>query len=115
MEPLELVEPPALDRLAVLFTWGGLISEASLAFILLIPLPVRYQFLRHLLLLGFCILTYAFAPVAGFGWLLLVMGLALCTENQQKWRLAYFATYLLILLYSEIPWTRLIYNLVPNA
>jgi hypothetical protein len=111
LEPPQLVEPIALTRLAKLFTWSALFMEAALAIILFIPLRERFTYLRHLFILGFCVTTYAFAPVAGFGWLVLVMGLALCRENQERWRIAYFITYLLVLVYSEIPWTQILYNL----
>ena len=53
----------------------------------------------------FCATTYALAPVAGFGWLIATMGLAQCRANQRMLRAAYVAVFLLILLYSEIPWT----------
>jgi hypothetical protein len=107
----ELVEPPELRRLAILFTWGGLFMEAVLALVMLIPLPLGVEYLRHLILLVFCIVTYAFAPVAGFGWLLLVMGLGQCDERYHRLRTAYVVTYLLVLLYSEVPWTGLLYRM----
>ena len=53
----------------------------------------------------FCATTYALAPVAGFGWLIATMGLAQCRPDQRRLRGAYVAVFLLILLYSEIPWT----------
>ena len=60
---------------------------------------------RHAALLVFCATTYALAPVAGFGWLIATMGLAQCRPNQRRLRVAYITVFLLILLYSEIPWT----------
>ena len=58
-----------------------------------------------MLLLAFCVTTYALAPVAGFGWLIATMGLAQCRPRQRLLRGAYLAVFILILLYSEIPWT----------
>ena len=69
-----LVEPPAFRRLALLLTWGGVGMEAALAAVFLAPLSPGLFWLRHALLLAFCAVTYAVAPVAGFGWLLLAMG-----------------------------------------
>jgi hypothetical protein len=45
--------------------------------------------------------------VAGFGWLLLVMGLAQ-VEDRQVWisRL-YVVTFLVVLFYDQLPWTEL--------
>jgi hypothetical protein len=113
LHPPRLVEPPALKRLAYLFTWAGITLEATIALIMLIPLPQLVKQLRHFLVLGFCIVTYAFAPVAGFGWLILVMGLAQCSPARNRLRVAYLTTYLLVLLYSEIPWVRLLYDVLP--
>jgi hypothetical protein len=54
--------------------------------------------------------TYAIAPVAGFGWLLLTMGVALCRADQQKLRAAYVVTWFVVLFYSEIPWSSVLVN-----
>jgi hypothetical protein len=111
LNPPVLVEPPALKRLAYLFTWSALIMEAWIALVLLVPLPDHLKNLRHIFLLSFCILTYAFAPVAGFGWLVLVMGLAQCAPQQKFFRRMYFVIYLLVLLFSEVPWTQILWGI----
>jgi hypothetical protein len=59
---------------------------------------------RHIALMLFCGLTYAFAPVAGFGWLIATMGLAQSRSDQHAFRTAYIALFFLVLLYSEIRW-----------
>ncbi len=59
---------------------------------------------RQIVLLVFCLVTYPFAPVAGFGWLLLVMGLAQCNPNQRMMKALYVISYFLVLLFAEIPW-----------
>jgi len=56
-------------------------------------------------LLTFCVTTYALAPVAGFGWLIATLGLAQCAVNQRVLRGSYLAVFVLILIYSEMPWT----------
>jgi hypothetical protein len=113
LEPPAFVEPPRLRAFAAIATWGGLALETLIAFLSLIPegLPRRsaatagrIQFARHASLLMFCATTYALAPVAGFGWLLATMGLAQCRPDQRTLRGAYVAVFVLILLYSEIPW-----------
>jgi hypothetical protein len=114
LEPPAFVEPPRLRAFAAIATWGGLALEALIALLSLIPaegLPRRsaakagrIQFARHASLLMFCATTYALAPVAGFGWLLATMGLAQCRPDQRTLRGAYVAVFVLILLYSEIPW-----------
>ena len=101
--PPAFVEPPRLRAFAAVATWGGLILEALIALLCLIPAGGRIELARHASLLAFCVTTYALAPVAGFGWLLATMGLAQCRPDQRALRGAYVAVFVLILLYSEIP------------
>lgn len=103
-----LAEPGSFRLLAAASTWGLLAIEAVVALACLFPLRGRLVMLRHLLLLLFCVVTYAFAPVAGFGWLLLTMGLAGCGLEQGWLRSSYVAAWFLVLLYDEIPWSRLL-------
>ena len=104
LEPPAFVEPPRLRAFSAIATWGGLALEALVALLSLIPAEGRIQLARHASLLLFCATTYALAPVAGFGWLLATMGLAQCRPGQRMLRGAYVAVFILILLYSEIPW-----------
>ena len=62
---------------------------------------------RHGVVLLFCLTTYAFAPVAGFGWLVIVLGLVTCLPDDRWLRALYIATYAMVLLYSEVPWASL--------
>ena len=105
LTPPSFVEPPRLRAFAIVATWGGLILEGLIAVACLIPPRARLDLARHALLLTFCFTTYALAPVAGFGWLLATMGLAQCRPGQSVLRGAYVAVFILILMYSEIPWT----------
>ena len=103
-----LVEPPPFRRLVVLLTWGALITEGLVAASWLLSFAVWPLNLRHPLLLMFCAGTYAFAPVAGFGWLLLAMGLVSCPPERRVWRAAYIAAWILVLLYAEVPWAQML-------
>jgi hypothetical protein len=49
------------------------------------------------------VVTYGVAPVAGFGWLLAVLGLSQCRQDQILLRSSYVAGFVLILLYAETP------------
>jgi len=102
------VEPRAFRWLAAASTWGMLGVEALVALAFLLPLRGRAVTLRHLLLLLFCVVTYAFAPVPGFGWLLLAIGLAACGPGQRHMRVAYVTAWFLVLLYAEVPWAGLL-------
>jgi hypothetical protein len=103
-------DPPAFRYLVLTSTWGVLTLEALVALAFLRPRSGRTAALHHVSLLLFCGITYAIAPVAGFGWLLLTMGVALCRPDQRVLRATYVATWFLVLFYSEIPWANLIVN-----
>jgi len=107
LEPPDLVEPPTFLRFARAATWGTFLMEATVAAAFLLPLPGRVAAARHVALLLFCTLTYAFAPVAGFGWLLLAMGMAQCRPQERRWELCYAVAFFLVLFLVEIPWARL--------
>jgi hypothetical protein len=98
-----LVEPPALRRLGLVLTWGGIALEAALAWAFLSAWPAALHRGRHILLAMFALITYATAPVAGFGWLLAAMGLAQCDRRQPALRLMYVAVFVVVTLYSETP------------
>ena len=113
-EGAELLTPPVLQEptrfrlLVFLATWGTLAMEALAAGLWLAPLTRRRLLvLRHGVVLLFCLTTYAFAPVAGFGWLVIVLGLVTCVPDDRWTRALYVATYAMVLLYSEVPWASL--------
>ena len=108
LTPPAFVEPPRLRAFAWVATWGGLALESVVAVLCLVPATGRTLAARHAALLVFCVTTYALAPVAGFGWLIAVMGLAQCRADQRRLRGAYVAVFLLILLFSEIRWVALL-------
>lgn len=103
LTPRRLHEPRGLRLLAAAATWGTLAIEGLIAIAFLWP-GERLQPLRHGGLLLFCLVTYAFAPVAGFGWLLVAMGLSTCRPEERRARLTYLALFFLVLFYSEVPW-----------
>lgn len=103
-----LSQPRAFKWLAAAATWGVLALEALVAFACLVPSRGRAVWLGHLPLLLFCMVTYAFAPVAGFGWLLLTMGVASCGPEDRLPRAGYVVVWLLVLLYDEIPLAALV-------
>lgn len=108
VDPPRLREPPALRRLAIVSTWGSLLLEGALALAFLLPWGRWTLHVRHGLLLAFCAVTYAFAPVSGFGWLLAVMGLAQVGPERRGLRAGYLVVWFLILFYGDVPWPRLL-------
>jgi len=103
-EEIRLHEPLALRVLAFVATWGIVVLEGGVAFAFLWP-GERSRRLRHLALLAFCVLTYAVAPVAGFGWLLLSMGLTDVPPEERGLQRAYAVALLLVLLFTELDWS----------
>jgi hypothetical protein len=108
LNPPPVIEPPRLRAFGIVSTWGILCLEASVAILMLLPTRRLTAALRHAALLVFCCATYAFAPVAGFGWLLLVMGLAQTSGDQIHLRRIYVVVFLGVLFYSEVPWASLL-------
>jgi hypothetical protein len=111
LDPPRVHEPAPLRAFAAVSTWGSLFLEAAVSVLMLAP-TTRFALLRHGSLLSFCGVTYAFAPVAGFGWLLLTMGLAQLDERQRWWRGAYVVAFVAVLFYDELPWAELALNLL---
>jgi hypothetical protein len=111
VEPRRVPETPRLRTLSAVSTWGILVHEAAIAVSMLLPLWRGVAASRHAVLLAFCGVTYAFAPVAGFGWLLLVMGVAQVAPANVWLRRTYLAAFLLVLFYSEVPWPELLLRL----
>ena len=108
LHPPAFVEPPRLRAFAAIATWGGLVLEALIAVTFLMPAGERFQIARHASLLAFCVTMYALAPVAGFGWLLATMGLAQSRPDQRALRGGYIAVFILILMYTEMPWAAIL-------
>jgi hypothetical protein len=83
--------------------------ESLAAILWLAPVTRRVLTLaRHGIVVLFCLTTYAFAPVAGFGWLLVVLGLSNCGSRDRWPKAVYVATYATVLLYAEVPWAALV-------
>jgi hypothetical protein len=99
-------EPARLRAVALAATWGTFAAEAALALAFLGPLGRGLSRWRDPLLLAFSAGTYAVAPVEGFGWLLLALGLAQCDRTWPWLRVAYPAVFALLVLYRELPWGR---------
>jgi len=104
-ENLTLIVPAALTTFAQIATWWTVTIEAAVALCFLWPRKDGIYRQRHVPLLLFCATTFAVAPVAGFGWLLLLMGIAQCEPERTTVRALYLAIFFLILFYQEFSWT----------
>jgi hypothetical protein len=100
--------PEGFDGLARFMTFWTLGIEGLVALLFLWPPGRGPSAFRDLALLAFCATTYAIATVAGFGWLLVAMGIAQCDPERNRIRSCYVACFGLILFYREVPWARLL-------
>ena len=98
-------EPPRFRAVVAAATFGGFAWEALVALAFLWPLGRGLSRVRDPLLMGFCATTYLMAPVAGFGWLLIALGVAQTEAERGRTRAAYLAVFGLVFLYREIPWS----------
>jgi hypothetical protein len=85
--------------LAIGLTVWTLLIEGLLAVLFLLPDGPRIAKVRNIALLVFGFSTYCVAPVRGFGWILMLLGLAQCREHERGFRLAYFIAFLAIQAY----------------
>jgi len=95
--------PPRLFAVARALTVATIGIEAAVAVTFVAPLAAGFAWIRDVLLLAFCAGTYALAPVAGFGWLLLSMGLAQLDPRRRALRTAYLAVFALVLVETRWP------------
>ena len=102
--PIAPAEPTAIALAARVLTVWTLAIEGAIALCFLWPRDGALARLRDVCLLTFCATTYAFATVAGFGWLLLAMGVAQTAPEARRTRAAYLVVFALILVYREVRW-----------
>jgi hypothetical protein len=93
--------PRPLTLAAQALTLSSLALEGAVALTFLAPAALA-QRSRDPLLLVFCATTYAVAPVRGFGWLLLAMGVAQTAPEASRTRAAYLGVYALLVLYGAL-------------
>ena len=109
LEPRVPQVPGRLRTLVLVATWGTLAMESLAALVWLAPITRQsLHVARHGTVVLFCLTTYAFAPVAGFGWLLVVLGLSNCGPRDRWPKVVYVLTYAMVLLYAEVPWAALV-------
>ena len=104
-------EPARFIQVASMAAIWNILIDALIAIAFLWPVDRGISRYRDDLLIIFCLVTYAVATVAGFGWLLIAMGVAQCEVKKQSRLILYLITFLAILLYREIPWATLLLSI----
>jgi hypothetical protein len=97
-------EPGRFVLLAQAAAWWNMLINAALALAFLVPTAWLVSRYRNALLILYCVVTYAIATVASFGWLLVAMAVSQTQAPERRLRVVYVAVFALILLYREIPW-----------
>lgn len=95
--------PPSLPLMAKGLAWWTLALEGLIALCFLLPATNRLAKWGDPLLVLFILSTYVIAPVIGFGWLLIIMGVIQCAPTRKGMRFAYLASLLLLQLF-RLPW-----------
>jgi hypothetical protein len=99
--------PWSLLLLARVSASWNLLDQALVAVAFLVPPASRLGRRRDPTLLLFCFVTYAVAPVASFGWLLLSMGVTQ-SEKARSVRYGYLALFVVLVFYYEVPWAEVL-------
>ena len=98
VEDVTLKSSAQLKLLAGCITGWTLAIESLLALAFLLPSRLRLSWLRDPALIVFAATTYLVANVQGFGWLLMILGIAQCRRTRAAF--LYVAVYLLIEVYN---------------
>jgi hypothetical protein len=97
----------SLLLLARASTLWNLLDQALVAAAFLAPPAFWLGRIRDALLILFCFITYAVAPVASFGWLLLSMGMVQ-SERANGVRFWYLAAFAALVFYDQVSWAWLL-------
>jgi hypothetical protein len=98
----QLESTALIPVIASWMTWWTVGIEAAIALAFAMPDGKSMRRLRNALLLVFLPTTYAIAPVVGFAWILMILGIAQCDENERVTRFAYFAAFVITCMSREI-------------
>jgi hypothetical protein len=104
---IQLQDSPQLFWLAKFATRWTIGIEGLIAIAFLWPAGSFISRWRDFPLLLFLLTTYLVAPVIGFGWVLIAMGLTQCTSTFKYTRLLYLLAFFIIQIYL-IPWSTIV-------
>jgi hypothetical protein len=96
--------PPRFVAVSELLTFSLVALELAVAVVFLAPARLGLARARDPVLLVFTGTVYALAPVEGFGWLLLSMGVAQSESGHSRTRRAYAAVFAIVLVATRWPW-----------
>jgi hypothetical protein len=100
-------ESGTLPIVARFVTWWTVALEGTIALAHMVPRSTWLSRWRHPLLLFFVFSTYLFAPVIGFGWLMIILGVAQLEPSATRMRLVYLLSIVVLQAY-KYPWSSLL-------
>lgn len=100
IDAVQLLFTKGITYLARIVTWWTLIIELVVAVSFLWPLGKSISRWRDFFLLIFILSTYSVAPVLGFGWTLIIMGLVQCENRYRYVRWLYMAAFVVLQIYN---------------
>jgi hypothetical protein len=96
---VELGGSEQVALLACFLTWWTVVIEGAIGVLFLLPAGKWMNRTRNGLLILFAVTTYSVAPVRGFGWMLMLLGMAQCTSEERWYRWGFLGGMLLIQAY----------------
>lgn len=100
IDAVQLLFTRGITYLARFLTWWTLLIEVVVAVSFLWPLGKSISRWRDFFLLIFILSTYSVAPVLGFGWTLIIMGLVQCEDRYRYVRWLYMAAFVVLQIYN---------------
>jgi hypothetical protein len=97
---VQLLFTRGITYLARIVTWWTLLIELLVAVSFLWPLGKSISRWRDFFLIIFILSTYSVAPVLGFGWTLIIMGLVQCENRYRYVRWLYMAAFVVLQIYN---------------
>jgi hypothetical protein len=97
---VQLLFTRGITYLARLITWWTLLIEMLVAITFLLPVGKSISRWRDFILIVFILSTYSVAPVLGFGWTLIIMGLVQCEERYRYVRWLYMGAFVVLQVYN---------------
>ena len=100
MDAVQVLFTKGITYLARLITWWTLFIEVAVAVSFLWPLGKSISKWRDFVLIVFILSTYSVAPVLGFGWTLIIMGLVQCDSRYPFIRWLYMIAFVVLQIYN---------------
>jgi hypothetical protein len=99
LQSVTLMDTPQLRQVALIVSWWTILIEGLVALAFLWPGERGLARFRDALLLVFLVTTYAVATVVGFGWVLVIMGIAQLPQRSRHLLFFYIMAFFVLQIY----------------